>query len=177
MIRAFIQPCLSPQGVTLGERGTVTVHGLSAVAGLDVGIARRQARRAEQLLKREGFTLKVREESWEGGPGSVVVLTVETESVPAVFVALGARGKPAEVVAQEAVEQAVAYLRAGEALVDSHSADQLVLPLALAEGPSEYRTTEVTLHLTTNVAVIRWFLRRDIEIEGAEGGPGRVLVR
>ena len=30
------------------------------------------------------------------------------------------------------------YLRAAPAAVDAHSADQLVLPLALAEGPSEY---------------------------------------
>jgi RNA 3'-phosphate cyclase len=177
VVCAFVQPCQSLRGVSLGERGEVAITGISAVAGLDPGIARRQARRAEHLLKREGHEVEVREESWEGGPGSVVILTVETGSVPATFVGLGARGKPAEVVATEAVEQVVAYLRAGESLVDPHSADQLVLPLALAEGASEYRTTEVTPHLSTNVAVIKQFLRREIEIEGAEGDPGRVLVR
>ena len=79
-------------------------------------------------------------------------------------------------MADEAVDQAVAYLSAGGALVDAHSADQIVLPLALAEGPSEYRTAEVTPHLTTNIAVIRQFLDRDIVCEGKDGGPGRVRV-
>jgi RNA 3'-terminal phosphate cyclase (ATP) len=163
--------------VTLGTRGDAPITGISAVAGLDRGIAQRQARRAEQLLSRAGHEAEIREESWEGGPGTALILTVETGAVPAVFVGLGERGKPAERVAAEAVQEALAYLDAGDAVVDPHSADQLVLPLALAEGPSEYRTTEVTRHLSTNVAVIRRFLPREIEIEGAEGGPGRVLVR
>jgi RNA 3'-phosphate cyclase len=176
VVRAFVQPCAAPRGITLGDRGEVTVRGVSAVAGLDRGIAKRQARRSEHLLKRQGIDLEVQEESWEGGPGSVMVLTVETGSVPAVFVSLGARGKPAEEVAREAVEEVVSYLRAGNALVDPHSADQLVLPLALAEGATEYRTTQVTTHLTTNVAVIRRFLPREIEVEGEEGRPGTVRV-
>jgi RNA 3'-terminal phosphate cyclase (ATP) len=177
VVRAFVQPCSSLQGVKLGERGEVTIHGVSAVAGLDRGIAKRQARRATHLLQRDGHEAEISEESWEGGPGSVLILTVETGSVPSVFVGLGARGKPAEDVAAEAVEQVVAYLHAGNALVDPHAADQLVLPLALAEGDSEYQTTEVTQHLTTNIAVIKRFLRREIEVEGAEGELGLVRVR
>lgn len=177
VVRAFLQPCQRLQPLTLGERGEVSLTGVSAVAGLDRGIARRQARRAMQRLQEAGHDCAVAEESWEGGPGTVVVLRVETGSVPAVFVGLGARGKPAEAVADEAVEQVLAYLNAGEALVDSHSADQLVLPLALAEGPSEYLTTEVTLHLTTNVAVIQRFVQREIVVEGDEGQPGRVFLR
>jgi hypothetical protein len=65
--------------------------------------------------------------------------------------------------------------RAGRA-VDEHSADQIVLPLALVPGASEYRVGRVTRHLTTNVAVIRRFLDRDITVEGDEGRPGVVRV-
>jgi len=96
--------------------------------------------------------------------------------VPALFFGLGARGKRAERVADEAVEQLSAYLDAGPAAVDAHSADQLVLPLALAEGPSTYSVAEVTPHLLTNGAVIRQFLERDIVCEGEEGGPGVVWI-
>jgi RNA 3'-terminal phosphate cyclase (ATP) len=177
IVRAFLQPCPHLHGLTLRKRGKGTLTGISAVAGLDRSIGRRQARRASHLLQRAGHACEIAEESWEGGPGTVVVLRVETDSVPAVFVGLGARGKPAEVVAEEAVEQALAYLNAGDALVDSHSADQLVLPLALAQGASEYHTTEVTLHLTTNIAVIKRFLEREILLEGEEGKPGRVIVQ
>jgi RNA 3'-terminal phosphate cyclase (ATP) len=105
------------------------------------------------------------------------MLELDTRPAPTVFVGLGARGKPAETVADEAVDEVKRYLKADRALVDLHSADQLVLPLALAQGPSEYAVAEVTLHLTTNVAVIGMFLDREIVIEGAEGQPGRVLVR
>ena len=74
-------------------------------------------------------------------------------------------------------DEVIAYLESGTALVDPHSADQLVLPLALAEGPSEYRVSAVTRHLTTNIAVIRRFLDRDIVCEGEAGAPGVVRVR
>jgi RNA 3'-terminal phosphate cyclase (ATP) len=118
----------------------------------------------------------LREETWAGGPGTVLAVVLGTEPVPALFFGLGARGKPAERVADEAVDQALAYLRAAPAAVDARSADQLVLPLALAEGPSVFTVAEVSSHLSTNVAVIRRFLERDILCEGTKGGPGWVRV-
>jgi RNA 3'-terminal phosphate cyclase (ATP) len=176
IVRAFLQPATAPQGLTLLERGECTVTGISAVAGLDRSIARRQARRAVHRLEKEGIRTRIEEEIWEGGPGSVLVLELSTTTVPAVFVGLGARGKPAESVADEAVEEVLRYLAAAPALVDAHSADQIVLPLALAHGPSEYATAEVTLHLTTNIAVIGRFLDRVIVCEGEQGRPGRVRI-
>jgi RNA 3'-terminal phosphate cyclase (ATP) len=92
------------------------------------------------------------------------------------FFSLGARGKPAERVAGEAVDQALAYLSAALMAVDAHSANQIVLPLALAEGSSAFTVAEVTSHLMTNIAVIRQFLARTIVCEGAEGSPGRVQI-
>jgi RNA 3'-terminal phosphate cyclase (ATP) len=176
VVEAFIQPCAKLHGVRLGARASVKTSGFSAVAGLDVSIARRQARRASFRLQQYGLRASLREETWQGGPGSVLAVELDTSPVPTLFFALGARGKPAERVADEAVEQVIAYLDAGDALVDAHSADQIVLPLALAEGPSEYRVAEVTRHLTTNLAVIRRFLERDLVCEGAEGEPGVVRI-
>jgi RNA 3'-terminal phosphate cyclase (ATP) len=176
VVRTFLQPAAAPRGLTLPERGEVEVTGISAVAGLDRGIARRQARRAVHLLEKQGVQARIEEEVWEGGPGSVLVLQLSTAPAPTVFVGLGARGKPAETVADEAVAEVLRYLAVPGALVDYHSADQIVLPLALAEGPSEYSTSEVTLHLTTNVAVIGRFVERTIVCEGEVGGPGRVRI-
>jgi RNA 3'-terminal phosphate cyclase len=48
--------------------------------------------------------------------------------------------------------------------------------VALAGEPSEYRVAEVTRHLTTNIAVIRRFLERDIVCDGEEGGSGVVRI-
>jgi RNA 3'-terminal phosphate cyclase (ATP) len=176
VVEAFIQPCGKLHGIPLGTRGSVKASGFSAVAGLDASIARRQARRALFRLQQYGLKANLREEKWEGGPGSVLAVELDTTPVPTLFFALGARGKLAERVADEAVEQVIAYLDTGDALVDAHSADQIVLPLALAEGPSEYLVAEVTRHLATNIAVIRRFLDRDIVCEGAEGEPGVVRI-
>ncbi|HZU39050.1 MAG TPA: RNA 3'-terminal phosphate cyclase [Gemmataceae bacterium] len=176
LVEAFLQPCRHLRGIRLGERGEVRATGFSAVAGLPESIAKRQARRAAFRLQQLGLEAVLREEQWEGGPGTVLAVILNTQPVPTLFFGLGARGKPAERVADEAVDQVSAYLRAGPALVDAHSADQIVLPLALAEGPSEYRVAEVTRHLTTNIAVIRQFLEREMVCEGAEGEPGLVRI-
>ncbi|MFO0877019.1 MAG: RNA 3'-terminal phosphate cyclase [Gemmataceae bacterium] len=175
IVQAFLQPSQRIKALTLGERQSALVSGISAVAGLDGGIARRQARRAQHQLGHAGQRVTIAEESWDGGPGTFLQLRVDTGSIPAVFVALGERGKPAEKVADEAVQQVKEYLSSPE-LVDAHSADQLLLPLALAKGPSEYRTTQITRHLTTNREVIGYFLDRPIYCEGAEGEPGRVRI-
>lgn len=176
VVRAFLRPSAAVRPLRVVDRGEVKVSGVSAVAGLDRGIAARQARKARQLLRRADLEADLDEESWDGGPGSVVVLRAEGGGVPATFVGLGARGKPAEKVAEEAVAELLAFVRAGQGEVDPHSADQLVLPLAFAEGASEYTVSEVTLHLTTNVGIVRRFVERDIAVEGAVGEPGRVRV-
>jgi RNA 3'-terminal phosphate cyclase (ATP) len=176
LVTAIIQPCPRPRGLRLPERGAVRVSGFSAVAGLDAQIARRQARRATHRLQQAGLEVQLREETWPGGPGTVVHLELDTQPAPTSFFALGARGKPAEAVADEAVSQVLNYLERSPALVDAHSGDQLLLPLALAEGPSEYSVAEVTQHLLTNINVIQRFVDRPIACEGAEGQPGRVSI-
>jgi RNA 3'-terminal phosphate cyclase (ATP) len=176
-IKTDIPSCPALNGLQLEEaRAERRVTGISAVAGLPADIARRQAHRAAKRLRAARVEADIIEETWPGGPGTVVSLTVAAEPVPALFYALGERGKPAERVADEAVEQVLAHLDADRPAVDLHSADQLVLPLALARGPAHYPVTEVTRHLTTNVTVIRQFLDRTIVCEGEEGSPGWVRL-
>src|SRR5262249_31287958 len=95
--------------------------------------------------------------------------------VPTMFFAVGERRKRAETVAAEAAKEALAYAASNEP-VDPHTADQLVLPLAFADEASEYRVSQVTKHLTTNIAVVRMFIERDISCEGAEGSAGVVRI-
>ncbi len=176
MVQVFIQPVERLHGVQLLERGPIRASGFSAVAGLPDSIASRQARQAGKRLKAHGLKVDIQEQTWEGGPASIIGIELNTTPAPTFFFALGERGKPSEAVADEAADQVIAYLERGPALVDPHSSDQLVLPLALAEGPSSYRVTEVTRHLITNVAVIQRFVEREILIEGEEGQPGTVRI-
>jgi RNA 3'-terminal phosphate cyclase (ATP) len=177
VVDAQVEPCARLRGLRLTEVGPVTrISGRSLVASLPEAIAQRQARRAVNRLRGAGHKAELREESWPGGPGTVLTVVCNTRPAPTLFFGLGARGKPAERVADEAVEQALAYLAVTPPAVDAHSADQLVLPLALAEGPSCYRVAEVTQHLLTNIDVIRHFVDRALRCDGAEGQPGTVHV-
>jgi RNA 3'-terminal phosphate cyclase (ATP) len=177
VVEAHIQPGAKPRGLHLSARKpALKATGFSAVAGLPEMIAKRQARRASYRLRTLGVEADLREETWDGGPGTVLAVSLDTEPAPTLFFGLGARGKPAERVADEAVDHVEDFLRAGPAAVDAHSADQLVLPLALAEGPSEFTVTHVSQHLLTNVDVIRHFVDREIVISGEEGAPGVVRI-
>jgi RNA 3'-terminal phosphate cyclase (ATP) len=176
VLEAVIQPCPRLYGLQLEPPPRPTrATGFSAVAGLPEDIASRQAHRAVRRLKDRLKEVDIPEETWPGGPGTVLAVILDTAPVPTLFFSLGERGKRAERVADEAVDEALAHLKAAPG-VDLHSADQIVLPLALAAGPSAYPVAEVTQHLITNVAVIRHFLERDIQLEGDEGSPGWVRI-
>jgi RNA 3'-terminal phosphate cyclase (ATP) len=178
VLLANVQPCDRLTGLRLTPPGKITkAGGFSAVAGLPDDIARRQARRARYRLQEAGLKVDLREESWDGGPGTVLAIVLDSAPVPVLFFGLGARGKPAERVADEAVDQALSYWKSGPAGIDEHSADQLVLPLALADEGSEFRVARVSRHLLTNIEVIRNFLERELICEGKEVEAGVVRIK
>jgi RNA 3'-terminal phosphate cyclase (ATP) len=72
------------------------------------------------------------------------------------FTGLGAKGKPAEKVADEAVYELLAFLDSG-ALCDKYLSDQILLPAVLAGGESYWSTNSISNHLHTNVWVTECF--------------------
>ena len=170
--------CPSWRGMVLEERGRLLrLAGISASSNLPRHIAQRQRRRVEVLLREQGVGVELQTiDAPSPGPGTMVFLLAESENSLAGFTAYGRRGKPAEKVAEEAVEAFLQYYRSGAAL-DPHLADQLVLPLALAEGESSFTTSRVTGHLLTNIRVVEQFLDVHFSVEGREGEPGRVKVQ
>jgi RNA 3'-terminal phosphate cyclase (ATP) len=178
-LQARIPGHARPTGLQLGERGALRgIRGLSAVANLPLEIAERQRRRAqrglETLLRNVPIELAV-----EAFPavshGTLLLLLTEFTRGAACFFALGARGKRAEQVADEAVA-ALARFLATDGAVDGWLADQLLLPLALADRTSELRTSEVTRHLLTNIEVVRRFLPVDIRVAAALGRPATLVA-
>ena len=95
------------------------------------------------------------------GPGNVVMLELESDSLTEVFTAFGRRQASSEQVADEAVTQVREYLKSG-APVGEYLGDQLLLPLALA-GRGSFMATRLTRHATTNIDVIRQFVNVTIE--------------
>jgi RNA 3'-phosphate cyclase len=175
VIHAEIQPAAPLRNVALDAIATVSrVRVVSAAASLPEHIVQRQAHRATERLRERGLEVDAQEESWSGGPGTMLGIELPTAPVPTFFFALGARGKPAERVADEAVAQVEAYLDRRPGGIDEHSADQLLLPLALAPGPSHFTTACISSHLLTNAEVIKAFLPRRIECDGDAGESGVV---
>lgn len=162
-------------GLDLTERGNLKrIWGISATSNLPPHVGQRQKKRAEEYLRQHGFDPQLEIiDAPSPGQGTVVFLVAEYEHTVAGFSSLGERGKPAEKVAEEACREFVAYHQS-EAGLDKHLADQLILPLALASGPSAFTTCEITQHLLTNVWVVEQFLEVRFEIEGKEGEKGKV---
>lgn len=176
-IRAVINPCRRISGLTLTTCPELTTAGgFSAYSGLPESVGRRQARRMSVKLKSARIESHIPIEEWHAAnPGTVAAVVFRQAPVPPLFFGLGERGKPAEAVAEEAVEEAIAF-RDAQCPVDPHSADQLLLPLAFSPQASEYRISEITRHLSTNIATVRQFVDRPIELDAGEGQPGVVRL-
>ncbi|MBW3560898.1 MAG: RNA 3'-terminal phosphate cyclase [Actinobacteria bacterium] len=109
------------------------------------------------------------------GAGNALLLEVVHEHVTEVVTGFGRLGVPAEEVAGEAVAALQRYLDPGVA-VGPHLADQLLLPMALADG-GELTTVPATSHLITNAEVIQRFLGVTVAIEETGPRSARVTVR
>ncbi|NLX11884.1 MAG: RNA 3'-phosphate cyclase [Chloroflexi bacterium] len=157
------------KGVMLLNRGLIErIIGTAVVNNLPSHIPQRMANRATNLLETIGAPLDIRPLRARGAStGAGIFLTVEYNNGRGGFDALGRKGLPSEAVADQAVTPLLAFHDSGAA-VDAHLADQLVLPLALAEGESAFSTTTCTEHLRTNIEVVRAFLGRPIEIDEAQ---------
>jgi RNA 3'-phosphate cyclase len=181
-ISATIRPAATLRPLILTQRGaSARVSGISAVANLPVGIAERQKRQAvlrlEATRKTTGLpaahirTLQLPSKV----KGTFLLLLAQFENTACCYTSLGELHKPAERVADQAVDALLRFMDSGGA-IDQYLADQLLLPLSLVEGESQFHTCQVTSHLLTNAEIIRLFLPVEIVIQGEEGSPGLVRV-
>ena len=107
-----------------------SLRGIAGVSNLREDIARRMRDRALERLEDHGLSAEIELVDWPSpGQGAAIALTAEHDgAIPATFVGLGERGKPSEAVADEAVDQLLAFEAVAHAAVDPHSADQILLP-------------------------------------------------
>lgn len=174
---ASIPPCEEMNALDITGRGKLKqIRGISAASNLPRHVAQRQR---EQVIRRLGDRYYLNDirliEMPSRFKGTILLLLAEFEHSQACYFALGEIGKPAERVADEAVDQLEAFLSTGGA-VDQYLADQLLLPLAFASGPSRLRTSKITKHLVTNAEVIRAFLPVRIDIQGDLGETGLITI-
>ncbi|MGE5189037.1 MAG: RNA 3'-terminal phosphate cyclase [Gemmatimonadota bacterium] len=157
----------------------VAATGESGVGNLPLAIAERQKEAALAKVRPAlaGVRADVRAVSVPTpGQGTFIFLAVESEGGAAGFCALGARGKRAEAVGEEAARALLDHVGTGAAL-DPHLADQLVPYLAMSGGESEFTTSRVTPHLLTNLWAVGLFRPFRYDVDGELGKPGRVRIR
>jgi RNA 3'-terminal phosphate cyclase (ATP) len=176
-IRVEVVPSGAMKAVNFVTRGEVErITGVSGVVNLPLGIAERQKDSANEILFANGLHAKIDILGAEGiGRGTFVFLRTETEDCVAGFSSLGEKGKRAESVGREAAEELISYYYT-DACLDLHLADQIVLYLAFADGPSSFTTSRITGHLLTNLWAIEKFTGLHYSIEGEKGKPGKVSI-
>lgn len=182
-IDAVVRPAKEIRSLLLQERGELqAVQGISAVANLDFRIAERQKKQAMRRLQSCCPQVHIKCINLPSPTkGTLLFLLAEfnpaagNQSGRACFYALGELGKPAERVADEAVDALDAFLES-DGVVDQYLADQLLLPLSFAQSSSRVRTSCITDHLRTNAQVIESFTSTNIDIQGEHGSPGMVEI-
>ncbi len=170
--------------ISLDTRGQPQrVWGVAAVTNLPAHIPQRMSARARNVLAEARLEADIEPRRLRGaGPGAGIFLFAAYAPSPggatvtAGFSAYGRKGLPAERVAEAACTDLLAHHRTG-APVDPHLADQLVLPMALAQGKSRAVTSEISRHLETNVWVTRQFLVRELRIERQPDGQALLATK
>jgi RNA 3'-terminal phosphate cyclase (ATP) len=158
-----------------GELTALSV--LSAAANVGNQVTARQASRAYNRLAAARLPVTPQTRLLNPpsvGPGTCLFLLAEYEGgARAGFTGYGRQGYPAERVADDAVDAFLAF-HGGDAPIDPHLADQLILPLALLNKSLAFRTSQITRHLLTNIWVVEQFLGRRFTVNGQVDEPGEV---
>ncbi|MGC8608036.1 MAG: RNA 3'-terminal phosphate cyclase [Vulcanisaeta sp.] len=159
------------------------IRGISHAVRLPAHVAHRQASSVREYLVKAGVKvpIDIAVETYEQGrdphlgPGSGIVLwAVSSKGLIKGADALGERGKPAEVVGEEAAKGLLENLRSGMAL-DEYMGDMVIPYMSLA-GNSVVGVSKITLHALTNIYIVERILGVKFEVGGKEGGPGLIRI-
>ena len=115
VVQAAIPGSARLRALTLTERGSLrSVSVLSAASNLPEHVRRRQADRADHLIRKQGIKPRIEIIAPPSpGPGTVVFVRAEYEGACAGFTGYGRLRKPAERVAEEACKAYVRFHKRG----------------------------------------------------------------
>ena len=177
-INASLRSCRPSGSIILDNSFKLKrITGVSASSRLPEHIRIRQRRQLLLRLEKAGLEAEIGLMDVPAlNPGSLVFLSAQGGESVAGFSSLGARGKRAERVADEAADALLRFLNS-EAALDHYLADQILIYLAITPGEHRFTTSKITQHLLTNSWVIEKFLPVRFEVEGGVGEAGLVVKR
>lgn len=180
IVELEVEPVNEIPQIKLIEQGELlAIEGLSHCVKLPKHVAERQAKQAQKILKKNKIkNINIELEYYEKdrdphlGPGSGIVLWAKTsERTLLSGDSLGARGKPAEKVGEEAALKLLKQLQRGGA-VDIHHTDHLIPFMAIAPRKSIIHSSEISLHTITAIEIAKRILGADFTVKGEIGEPG-----
>ncbi len=173
-LRAEIAGGAQLQPLELLRRGPIVAQrAVAMAAGLPAHVLARELAVVRARLGWDARCCEARTVT-SPGPGNVLQLELRWRGGAESVAAFGARGVPAERVADQAVDELQALL-AVDVPVGSHLADQLMLPMALA-GAGVVHTVAPSLHTRTNAEVIARFVPVAFALRELDGGVWSVAV-
>jgi RNA 3'-terminal phosphate cyclase (ATP) len=160
-VRASIEPLRQASRLDLREPGPVESRSArvllarlpSHIAQRELGVLRRRLGLHPDACSIDIVTAP--------SAGNTLHVRLDCGNVTTLFCGFGVRGVPAETIAARVADEVERYL-AAEVALDSHLADQILVPLALAAG-GRFSTLTPSGHTETNAAVIQHFLPVDYE--------------
>jgi len=154
------------KAIKLTSRGKlIRIGGISCASNLPEHVTDRQANSAEEALKNADYKATIARENAQAlSIGSALTLWANYENGIIGSSALGALGKKAEKVGEEAATKLLKGIKSN-ACIDEHLADQLLIYMVLADGDSTITASELTTHTKTNIWVIEHFIDRKFIIE------------
>lgn len=177
-ILALIPGNGAPRPISRPMRSNLKViQGIASYSRIPRLVAERVASEARRQLRRSGVAVRVDvEERAADSAGSGVHLVAVTEDgLRTGFSVLDEKARAPERLAREAVNRLFAWLDTGAA-VSENLADQILVPLALADGKSVFTTSRVTKTLLSTAAVVERFLPTRVRISAAEGEVGEITI-
>ena len=167
ILDALVEPTPSWSSFRIARRDPIQrVRGIAHVSNLPEDIPKRMRHAAIRRLHGANDA-KVEERLYGGdeaiGQGGALVLWAQTQETLLGSDSLARRGKSSERVGEEAASSLMAEIDAG-ATLDVHAADQLLVYLARADEPSEFRVREVSGHLESLMWLLPQFLPVNFQI-------------
>lgn len=172
-----INPASPRHPLRIENRGKlIEVKGISTVSNLDITIAQRQQTQARKKLSERNIPHDISvEETSAIGKGTMLLLVGKFEHSQCCYFSLGAIGKRAETVADEACNEFFSFLET-RGVIDEYLADQLIIPLALTKGTSQFISPRITQHLLTNIEIVKRFLPVTIDVLGSLNEEGSIKI-
>ncbi|MEM8930238.1 MAG: RNA 3'-terminal phosphate cyclase [Acidobacteriota bacterium] len=162
-LRVRIEPTPTLAPIELIDAGAIRAQRARVLtANLPAHIGRREVQLLSKQTSWSDDAIQL-EDVEAHGPGNVVLLEIERDTVTEVFTGFGQRGVRAEAVVSNTVKAMRRYLEA-DVPVGEHLADQLLLPMAMAGGGS-MRTLPLSRHASTQVDLLGRFVEVPIRVE------------